>query len=278
MNWKQWLQWANIQLLQVSTTPKLDAEIILSKTLGKSRTFLLAFGETKLNFIEKSCLDKLLLRRQKMEPIAYITGVQEFWSLNIQVYHNIFIPRPDTEILVEQVLNLFTISKIRMLDLGTGTGAISLAIASEQPDWKIIAIDCQIQAINLARINAFYLNCKNILFLHGNWFDLLQGIHFDVIVSNPPYIDIKDPYFSPKNLDFESKKSLISEENGLADLKYIIQHSSLYLLHGGWLILEHGWRQGECVRKLFYDSKFKNITTFYDYNSYERITRGQWLN
>ncbi|AKC60512.1 peptide chain release factor N(5)-glutamine methyltransferase [Blochmannia endosymbiont of Camponotus (Colobopsis) obliquus] len=275
MTWKKWLEWAQTQLY-CSTSPRLDAEIILSKILNKSRTYILAFDDTVLNEIEKYNLLKLLYRRKQGEPIAYLIGMQEFWSLNIQVYYDIFIPRSDTECLVEQVLNLFTTPNIKVLDLGTGSGAIALAIASEHPEWDITAVDCQMQAIKLACANAVHLNLNNILFLYGNWFNLLHNNYYNVIVSNPPYLDIQDSHLLCANLKFESKQSLISANQGLADLNIIIKYSPKHLLHGGWLIVEHGWKQGRCVRVLFKNSGFKKIVTLRDYNKNERATCGQW--
>lgn len=274
MNWDQWLYWANLKLKR-SNSSRRDAEIILSKITNKSRIQLLTHGNTLLNHNEIMTLKSLITRRIRGEPVAYLIGEKEFWSLKLRILPGVFIPRPDTERLVAQVLHLLPTSHLNVLDLGTGIGTIALALASERPCWDITGVDLQKQALILAQKNQNLLNFKNLKFVYGNWFKYLTRKKFDLIVSNPPYIDIHDSSLLIKDMTFEPKETLISGHSGLADLTTICQHSVRYLCQNGWLTLEHGWSQGKYVRKLFQKFGFINIHTTRDYHNYERITYGQ---
>lgn len=275
MTWDQWLHWASSKLKK-STSPRRDAEIILSKIIHKSRVQLLAFGDTLLNNDTIKKLESLINRRIKGEPVAYLVGEKEFWSLKLKISSGVFIPRPDTECLVEQALNIpFASHHLNVLDLGTGIGAIALAIASERPYWNITGIDIQKQALTLAQKNQNLFKFKNIKFIYGNWFRYLKNEKFNLIISNPPYIDINDIYLLIKDMTFEPKTALISNNTGLADLTIICQYSVKHLYPHGWLFLEHGWNQGKYIRKLFYKFGFTNIHTICDYHNCERITYGQ---
>lgn len=193
MDYQHWLREA-ISQLQASESPRRDAEILLEFVTGKGRTFILAFGETVLTEAQRQQLDTLLERRQRGEPVAHLTGVREFWSLPLFVSPATLIPRPDTECLVEQALARLPAPACRILDLGTGTGAIALALATERPDCAVTAVDRMPDAVALAARNKQHLGIDNVCVLQSNWFSALQGQQFDMIVSNPPYIDEQDPH------------------------------------------------------------------------------------
>ncbi|MCW7549938.1 peptide chain release factor N(5)-glutamine methyltransferase [Photorhabdus sp. APURE] len=275
MDYQSWLKQAAIQL-SASDSPKRDAEILLGFVTHRSRTYILAFGETQLASEQFSQLEVLLARRVKGEPIAYITGEREFWSLPLNVSPATLIPRPDTECLVEKALERLSLAPCRILDLGTGTGAIALAIASERPDCRITGVDINPDAVMLAQSNAEKLKIQNVDFLLSDWFSSLNNQQFGMIVSNPPYIDEADPHLSQGDVRFEPDSALIAAKQGIADLNTIIDLSRHFLLSGGWLLLEHGWKQGNVVRSLFSESGYRQVATFQDYGGNERITLGQW--
>lgn len=276
MTWEQWLKWASKQL-NFTSSPEYESEIILGSVVNKSRAYLLSFNDTLLHDMQKKILNKLVYRRKLGEPIPYLLGIKKFWTLNLKISNDIFIPRSDTECLVEQVIKLFKKPHLKVLDLGTGSGAISLAIAVERPTWNITAVDNELKAIDIAQNNAYDLNINNVFFKYSNWFSAIGNIRYDIIISNPPYININDYYLFYYNMKFEPKTALVSQCNGLADILHICQNSVKYLLFGGWLMVEHSWKQGKNVRYLFKTSGFKNIKTVYDYGGNERITCGQWL-
>ncbi|URJ23464.1 peptide chain release factor N(5)-glutamine methyltransferase [Blochmannia endosymbiont of Camponotus sp. C-003] len=275
MTWDQWLHWAHLKLKK-SISPKRDAEIILSQITKKSRTQLLAFGESLLKYETIIQLRSLIYRRSKGEPIAYLVGSKEFWSLNLKVAPGTFIPRPDTECLVRHVFDLLKVSHLNVLDLGTGVGTIALALASERPNWKITGVDCQKQALFLAHSNKLLLDFKNVKFIYGNWFKYLIGKKFNLIVSNPPYIDKNDPCLQSIDMIFEPQNTLVSQQKGLKDLTVICKYSTQHLRQNGWLVLEHGWNQGNYIRTLFLKYGFTHIHTIRDYHHYERVTYGKW--
>ncbi|URJ23685.1 peptide chain release factor N(5)-glutamine methyltransferase [Blochmannia endosymbiont of Camponotus sp.] len=275
MTWDQWLNWANLKLKK-SISSKRDAEIILSQVTKKSRTQLLGFGESLLEYDTIIQLRSLIYRRKKGEPIAYLVGSKEFWSLDLKVSPGTFIPRPDTECLVRHVFNLLKVSHLNVLDLGTGVGTIALALASERPNWNITGIDCQKQALFLAHRNKLLLNFKNVKFIYGNWFKYLRKKKFNLIVSNPPYIDKNDSCLQSSDMFFEPKNALVSEQEGLEDLTIICKYSTQHLRQNGWLVLEHGWNQGNYMRTLFFKFGFTHIHTIRDYHHYERVTYGKW--
>ncbi|MER2474761.1 peptide chain release factor N(5)-glutamine methyltransferase [Photorhabdus laumondii] len=275
MDYLSWLKQATMQL-SASDSPKRDAEILLGFVTHHSRTYILAFGETQLAPEQFSQLEALLARRVKGEPIAYITGEREFWSLPLNVSPATLIPRPDTECLVEKALERLSLTPCRILDLGTGTGAIALAIASERPDCRVTGVDINPDAVMLAQGNAEKLKIQNVDFLLSNWFYSLNNQQFGMIVSNPPYIDETDPHLFQGDVRFEPDSALIAAKQGIADLNTIIDLSRHFLLPGGWLLLEHGWKQGNVIRSLFSESGYRQVATFQDYGGNERITLGQW--
>ncbi|MCW2485142.1 peptide chain release factor N(5)-glutamine methyltransferase [Candidatus Symbiopectobacterium sp. NZEC127] len=276
MDYRTWVATA-AQRLTHSESPKRDAEILLEHVTGKGRTFLLAFGETLLDEAQLERLSALLARRINGEPVAYLTGEREFWSLPLAVSPATLIPRPDTECLVEQALQCMApLSAPTVLDLGTGTGAIALALASERPDCQVTGVDVQPDAVALAQRNSAALHLSNVQFLHGSWFEPVATTRFSLIVSNPPYIDAEDIHLREGDVRFEPLSALVAAEGGLADLRWIIQQAPQYLKNNGWLLLEHGWQQGEPVRQLLLQRGFHQVATCRDYGGNERVTLGQW--
>lgn len=274
MDYQHWLREA-ISQLQASESPRRDAEIILEFVTGKGRTYILAFGETQLTDEQCEQLNALVARRQRGEPVAHLTGVREFWSLPLFVSPATLIPRPDTECLVEQALARLPASPCRILDLGTGTGAIALALASERPDCTVTAVDRMPDAVALATRNTQHLGINNVRVLQSDWFSALQGQQFDMIVSNPPYIDEQDPHLAQGDVRFEPLSALVAGENGLADIILIIDQSRRVLTTGGYLLLEHGWQQGEAVRDAFTRAGYLAVETCRDYGGNERVTLGR---
>lgn len=276
MEFQSWLRQA-VQRLAQSESPKRDAEILLGFVTGKSRTFILAFGETILTSGQNTELDGLLARRERGEPVAHLVGEREFWSLPLRVSPVTLIPRPDTECLVEHALTKLPGTPCAILDLGTGTGAIALALASERPDCDVTALDVVPEAVALAKTNAENLGITNVRVLQSHWFNALDAQRFALIVSNPPYIDEADPHLSEGDVRFEPKSALVAENHGLADLETLVNDSRRFLEPGGWLVLEHGWTQGESVQRLLRDAGFTEVATYKDYGDNDRLTSGRYL-
>ncbi|NTX70737.1 peptide chain release factor N(5)-glutamine methyltransferase [Lelliottia amnigena] len=274
MDFQHWLRVA-IGELSESESPRRDAEILLEHVTGKARTFILAFGETALTADQHAQLSALLSRRKAGEPVAHLTGEREFWSLPLYVSAATLIPRPDTECLVEHALARLPATACRILDLGTGTGAIALALASERPDCQITAVDVMPDAVALALRNVARLGFNNVKIQQSSWFDALVGQQFDMIVSNPPYIDECDPHLSQGDVRFEPLTALVAAEEGLADIAHIVTVSRQYLTAGGWLLIEHGWTQAEAVHALFTQAGYERVDTCQDYGGNDRLTLGK---
>lgn len=275
MDFQHWLQQA-ISTLAGGESPRRDAEILLEHVTGKARTWILAFGETQLTADQQAQLDALLARRKTGEPVAHLVGEREFWSLPLYVSAATLIPRPDTECLVEQALARLPATPARILDLGTGTGAIALALASERSDCQVTAVDLMPDAVALAQRNLERLALENVTVQQSSWFTALADQQFEMIVSNPPYIDECDPHLGEGDVRFEPRSALVAADHGLADLSHIIIQSRQHLVSNGWLLLEHGWTQGEAVRKLFLQAGFAQVETCRDYGGNERLTVGKW--
>ena len=275
MDYQHWLRQA-VGQLAASESPRRDAEILLGFVTGRARTFILAFGETELLPAEQAQLEELLARRQRGEPVAHLVGIREFWSLPLFVSPATLIPRPDTECLVEQALARLPATPCDILDLGTGTGAIALALASERPDCHITAVDLMPDAVALARRNVEHLGMANVTLLQSHWFSALAGQRFATIVSNPPYIDEQDPHLAEGDVRFEPRSALVAADNGLADLAWIIAQARAFLLPDGWLLLEHGWQQGEAVATLMRQNGYHAVETVNDYGGNPRVTLGQF--
>ena len=253
--------------------PALEAHYLLASLLTKTRAYLLAFPEIILTADQEQHFNHALLRRQQGEPLAYICGEKEFWSLNLSVGPAVLIPRPETELLVEIILSLYSKESIcHVADLGTGSGAIALALASERPRWTIVATDASNAALAIAQQNARQLGIDNVIFQPGDWCAALGDIPFDVIVSNPPYIEAADPDLEAAVLQYEPTEALIAAEEGLADIKKIVRDSGEHLLPGGALFLEHGYRQASAVAKLLLANGFQQITTVKDFQGLVRVS------
>ena len=258
------------ELNNISDSARLDVEILLCDAIKKDRTYLYTWPEKKLTQDELDEFAESFLRRQKGEPVAYILGHKEFWSLSLKCNESTLIPRPETELLVELALQAFDMEEKpdevngqgkekRILDLGTGTGAIALALASEKPHWKITAVDSQQSAVLLAIENCRALGFKNVEINKSNWFDNLNHQTFDLIISNPPYIKEDDIHLSQGDVRFEPKSALVSGKNGFQDLEKIISDAPLHLNKHGVLMLEHGFDQANKIRYLFEKNNFFSV-------------------
>jgi release factor glutamine methyltransferase len=268
-----WIAHGQEQLVSCSDSAKLDAQILLCFVLDKERSYLLTWPEKEVTEQSEQEYLALLKRRVIGEPIAYIVGIQEFWSLPFWVSPATLIPRPDTEVLVELVLEQFgDLDTLHCLDLGTGTGAIALSLASEQPNWQIDAIDYSLDAVKLAQKNALNLQLTHVNIFQSDWFSALNERKFDVIVSNPPYIDALDENLSQGDVRFEPESALVADEQGLGDIKHIAKQALKYLNNQGSIFFEHGFEQGESVRNILTAFGYDNAQTVRDYNGHERIT------
>jgi release factor glutamine methyltransferase len=277
--WQNWgINMPSIaQTLNQSDKKSLTAEILLAHVLGVQRSYLHAFPERELIPAEKKAWDQLMEKYLQGMPVAYLTGHAEFWSLDLEVTQDTLIPRHETELLVECILEKRNSSIHHVADLGTGSGAIALALAHENPPWVLHATDISPGALAVAKNNANRLKLNNIHFYQGDWYNALPKTLFDIIVSNPPYIAKDDPYLENTVLQYEPSKALIAEEEGLKDLEHIINAAPDYLSPDGWLFLEHGFQQAERVRRFFIKAGYNDVLTYQDLAGLERVTCGQLL-
>ena len=269
-----------VQLCAVSESARLDAELLLQGVLNCGRTWLMAHGGDALNEAQYKSYVNLVSRRRAGEPIAYILKEKEFWSLSLHVSAAVLIPRPETETLVEQaLLSLDRVSDPVVLDLGTGSGAVALALLHERPDARITAIDKSPSALEVARENARFLGFENsICFLQSDWFSALASpSQYDLIVSNPPYVAVGDLSLDQDVMRYEPHEALYSDKNGLADLERIIFGSCEWLNPGGILLLEHGAGQAEEVQKLLCLSHFSAVRTWDDLSGRPRVSGGLFV-
>lgn len=255
-----------------SDTALLDTELILCHVLECERSYLRTWPEKTLTSEQEQRFTELMSRRVSGEPVAYIIGKQAFWTLDLLVSPATLIPRPDTELLVELALALPMPEQARILDLGTGTGAIALAIASERPRWHIEGVDCAQDVVELAQQNASRNHLSNVSIFESNWFASVDDKTFDLIVSNPPYIDPVDDHLNEGDVRFEPKRALISDNHGLADIELIAQQALSYLNQGGWLALEHGFDQAEAVRECLHKLGYCDVESRRDLGQHERVT------
>lgn len=286
MTYSDWLTYAT-QLLteKLSQDPylnaKLDANLLLRAVTKRSRSAIFAFGETELNEAEQNQLNQMLERRTKGEPMAYILGEKEFWSLPLKVSSDTLIPRSDTERLVEVALDwankrLENQESLQILDLGTGTGAIALALASElKQKAQVLGVDFKPEVVVLAESNRQTLQIENACFQQSDWFSTLVNQQFDLIVSNPPYIDAEDENLQIGDVRFEPLTALVADNHGLSDLQKIIENAPLYLKPSGALFLEHGWQQARDVQHIFHQNQWQAVETFQDYANLDRITKAE---
>ncbi len=260
-----------------SNSARLDAEILLAYVLMKTRSFLFSHPEAMLSSAQWHTFQHLLSERIKGVPIAYLTGMREFWSLPLQVCEDTLIPRPETELLVELTLKLLKDKKqAQILDLGTGSGAIALACASEKPNWQITACDCSGAALRTAEENASNLSLTNICFYKSDWFENIStNLQFDAIVANPPYIAANDPHLLIGDLRFEPRLALVSGDDGLIAIKHIIQHSLARLKPGGILLLEHGFDQKSVIESMLTNYGYSHVQCWQDWQGNDRVSGGK---
>lgn len=268
-----------LQSVQLPDSPsaRVDAEWLLADLLGKPASYLRTWPEKEVSAELAAAFAERIQRRQAGEPVAYIIGRQGFWSLELEVAPCTLIPRPDTELLVETALSLLPTAPLKALDLGTGTGAIALALATERPAWQLMGVDCMEGAVALAERNRHNLKRDNAHFIHSHWFSALSGQRFACILSNPPYIEADDPHLTQGDVRFEPASALVSGVDGLDDLRQIIAQSPDYLEPQGWLLLEHGHNQAAAVRQLLLERGFKAVESRRDLGGHERISLGQYL-
>lgn len=270
---------ATQQLESTSDSAELDVELLLCSVLQKDRSFLRAWPEHELAQKQYDSFQKLLKKRLQGEPIAHILGEREFWSLTLNVTTDTLIPRPDTERLVELALEMIpTRAQWKILDLGTGTGAIALSLAKEKPTCIITATDQSIAALYVAKQNADKNKISNIEFVQSNWFAELGNQQFDMIVTNPPYICDNDPHLKQGDVRFEPLSALTSGADGLDDIRTIIKESKKYLTENGILLIEHGYDQAEAVCELLNQANFINVANFKDYGGNPRVSTGSLSN
>ena len=268
---------ATVRLQPLSDSARLDAEILLADVLNKSRSYLYTWPDAQLTEDQQRQYQHLISRRCQGEPIAYITGKREFWSLEFNVTPATLIPRPETELLVELALQLTPVNQpVRIADLGTGSGAIAIAIASERPLAQIIATDCSQQALIVAQQNNHrLLNTDQITFRLSDWFSTLSGKRFDLIISNPPYVATNSPYLDQGDVRFEPQQALCAGIDGLDAIRYIVTHSAEFLRKEGLLLIEHGFDQANAVQALMLSANFTAITHLQDDNGKNRVTSGR---
>jgi release factor glutamine methyltransferase len=266
-------------LADVSDSARLDVELLLAKALNKNRTYLYTWPEKTLTAGQQQQFNAYMQQRINGEPIAYIVGEKEFWSLMLSVNHSTLIPRPDTEIIVEAALELFADDapscQRQVIDLGTGTGAIALALASEKPKWKIIAADNSREACDLAEHNRLRHQLNNVTVIYSDWLNSIAVTEVDMIVSNPPYIAENDPHLLQGGVRYEPRAALTAKNNGLADIEKIAQQSRDILFASGWLLIEHGYQQGGKVLAILEANEYAHCRTIKDLAGQPRATFGQ---
>ena len=261
----------------LSDTARLDVAVLLAHALERDKTYLYTWPDRELTAAQQQVFESLLVQRQKGVPIAYLVGEKEFWSLSIKVSSDTLIPRPDTELLVQLGLELFASDSPRTIaDLGTGTGAIALALAHERSRWQVLGADISPQIVALAEQNRVAFQLMNLRFVVSDWCSALPKQAFDLILGNPPYIAADDPHLLCGDVRFEPKTALVSEEDGLHDIKCIATQAKDHLKLQGFLLLEHGCQQAQAVREILSAVGYSNMKTFQDLAGLDRATQCQW--
>jgi release factor glutamine methyltransferase len=259
-----------------SDSPLLDAEVLLGFVLGKPRTYLRAWCDNTLTDQQLAAFAKLIEQRQQGIPIAYLTGTREFWSRDFMVTAEVLIPRPDTELLIELSLDLIPHNQaVKLIDLGTGSGIIAVTLAAERPKARIIAVDASLAALAVARRNAEHHQLTNIEFYQSDWFTNVPMSQFDLVISNPPYIDPDDEHLQQGDVRFEPKTALIAANHGLSDIQMIAANARSYLKPTGHLLIEHGYNQASQVQAIFNALAYDNVQSYKDLSGNNRVTYGQ---
>ncbi|MHB1057739.1 MAG: peptide chain release factor N(5)-glutamine methyltransferase [Rhodanobacter sp.] len=255
---------------------RADAELLLLHVLQQQRSWLFTHAGDMLDTDVQTAFDALVARRETGEPVAYLTGRRGFWTLDLEVTPATLIPRPETELLVELALQrLPPTAGCSVLDLGTGSGAIALAIARERPLARVIATDASAAALAVAQRNAQRHGLANVAFVHGDWLTPLAGRHFDLIVSNPPYIEAADPHLQQGDLRHEPASALASGDDGLDDIRRIVRDTRAHLQPDAWLLFEHGWNQGPAARALLAEAGYAEVFTAQDLELRDRVSGGR---
>ena len=257
-----------------SASARRDTEILFSHCLARPRSWLYTWPEEAVAAEEQALFEELLARRGRGEPVAYLLGSREFWSLQLAVTDATLIPRPETETLVAWALELPLQASAAVLDLGTGSGAIALAVASERSAWRVTAVDSSARALDVARANAARHAPNRLRLLQSDWFSALATERFELVLANPPYVDPDDPHLERGDLRFEPRSALASPEQGFADLRRVITAAPAHLASGGWLLLEHGSEQGDGVRDMLRCAGFVAVETRSDLAGLERVSGG----
>lgn len=269
------LDWAFSCLSKAQSEARIEAELLLSHLLAKNRAYLFTYPEQQLSKEQMHEYQALVEKRAQGMPIAYITGEREFWSLSLHVNEHTLIPRHATERLVELTLeHLPEDQSLQVLDLGTGSGAIALALAKERPNWKISACDYSKEALAIAKDNAQSNQIHNVHFYHSDWFNSVPQIQYDAVLSNPPYIAPSDPHVTQGDLRFEPLSALVSGQDGLADLQYIITQSYYYLKPKGLLLLEHGYDQKSSIQAILKKLGYSKVQCWKDIEGNDRVSGG----
>lgn len=270
----QALTWAR-DCFQQSDSAAVDARVLLCHVIAQSQSYLFTWPDKVLTEQQQAMFSQLVEQRQSGHPVAHLTGERDFWTLRLAVNPATLIPRPETECLVEAALELLTPTDKTVCDLGTGTGAVALAIASERKDIEVTGVDRIEDAVTLATQNARTNNVANSRFVVSNWFNALADSQFDMIVSNPPYVEADSEYLQQGDVRFEPLSALTAGADGLDDIKIIIAHAVTHLREGGWLLLEHGYTQASSIQSLFELHGFAEIHTRQDLAGLDRITAGK---
>ncbi|MEX0901779.1 MAG: peptide chain release factor N(5)-glutamine methyltransferase [Pseudohongiellaceae bacterium] len=264
-------------LRPVSETARLDTELLLLRVIGGTRADLHSRPERVLSARQEFAFEQLLARRLQGEPVAYILGWKGFWDMELAVDPRVLIPRPETELLVEIVLELYAErcdEPLQVADFGTGSGAIALALARENPAWRIIATDVSREALAVAQHNAAAMKVSNVHFVQASWCKGLSNAAFDLIVSNPPYIKISDPHL--RQLRFEPRDALAAGSDGLQDIRQLVRQSRRVLKRGGWLLMEHGYDQQQAVADLVQAGRYDSVQNWRDLAGHARVTGARW--
>jgi len=275
---RQYLEDGAAILRTVTDSPRLEAELLMGLVLRKPRSFLHAWPEERLRVPQADCYERLLRRRFAGEPIAYMTGIREFWSMPLRVTPDVLIPRPETELLVEKaLLKMPDDEDLRVLDLGSGSGAVSLAIARERPRAHVIGVDISRAAMNVARMNAKLQKLANAEFRESDWFDAVRGEKFHVVVGNPPYVAEDDLHLARGDALFEPRLALDAGPGGMECFRAIIDRAHNYIVRQGWLLLEHGPDQHMPLRRLLEAQHYHDIAFHKDAAGHDRVTECRFV-